>query len=118
MGRVSMKSNSEYHNDHRTKGFIRRKVAGMDDQKVLQREYSLMLRKEKLIDQWVTAASEDNTSLKERLKECILLVNYELDLLHRIMKHKKLKSVSDEPDREVLIQQIKDMTNTSEQQNP
>jgi hypothetical protein len=52
------------------------------------------------------------------LKDCISIVDYELDLLHKAMKTKKLKSLFDEPDREVLIQKIKNMTNSSEQQNP
>lgn len=107
----------EYPYDHQTKRVIRERVALMDSQKIVQREYNLMLRKEMLIGQWVTAASEGKQALRDHLKDCISIVNYELDLLHKAMKTKKLKSLSDEPDREVLIQKIKNMTNSSEQQN-
>jgi hypothetical protein len=108
----------EYPYDYQTRKLIRERVVVMKDCIIVQRECSLMLRREMLVKQWVTAASEGKQILRKRVQDCISIVDYELNLLHDIMKQRELKALSGDSSEEVLYKKIRAMLDNSEQQNP
>lgn len=88
-GRVKQKVFKRY--DYRNKNIIRVRENTLDDHAIVARECNLTLRREWLLPKWATSSLDNQKELQEHLSECIKLVDFELDLIHKTMSQRGLK---------------------------
>lgn len=76
--------------DHKTQNRIRTRVLEMTDEQLIIRECNRTVKRSKLIKEWALAGFLQRRYLLMHLDDCIRLVEFELDIIHNLMKKRGL----------------------------
>jgi hypothetical protein len=87
-----MKTKPDPHYDAYTKNKIKDRVCLMNEEELIDREYNRGIKRDVLIREWMEAGFMKRPDLREHLDECIRLVDFEIGMIHSVMKKRGIKT--------------------------
>lgn len=91
LGDINMKQPEQLKLDWKTKNKIRERVCKLNREQLVVRECNRSIKRDTLIKEWVIAGTQNRLQLRTHLDECIRLVEFELAVIHDIMRRRGIQ---------------------------